>query len=140
MNEPLEPKDRKPLKAYLTYFIAATVLAAACAWLWDLFQQTELLEVVKILSDCFFLPGVMLLGFSLLGWLSSKGAFDIFGYAMNGFFSLWKKESYYHRESYYDYCARKEEKRKPFNLPMMVVGLTFFVLGAIGTVVFLCLE
>jgi ferredoxin len=50
------------------------------------------------------------------------------------------KESYYKQESYYDYRVRKSESRKPFNVPMLLVGLAFLLLGLLMTVAFLIME
>lgn len=120
--------------------VFALIIFFAGAAAWSLFAQTELLIIVKILSDCFFLPGVLLVGVALIGWVSTKGTFDIFGYSFQGFIGLFKTESYYKNESFYDYRVKRDEKRKPFNKEMLIVGLVFLILGAIGTVVFLMLE
>jgi len=133
-------KEKKNLWAYVANLIVAFSIFGFCATIWDLFSKTDSLSVIKILSDCFLLPGVILVGISVLGWISSKGTFDIFGYSIHGLFNLWKKESYYKQESYYDYKQKKDEKRKPFRLPMFLVGLIFFLAGVALTVAFLMME
>ena len=133
-------KDNKTKWTYITHLAIALIIFVICATAWNLFEQTETLVIVKILSDSCFLPGVLYVGITLLGWVSSKGFFDIFGYSIHGLFYLWKKESYYKQKSLYDYRKEKEENRKPFNWPMLVVGLVFLGLGTIGTIVFLMIE
>lgn len=133
--------DKNKIWNYGTYFAVAMILFVTAASLWDLFSQTELLQIIRILADAFFMPGVILVGIALIGWIGSKGTFDIFGYSVRSVFSLFKKESYYKKqETFFDYRREKDEKRKPFNLPMMVVGLAFLTLGLLLTVIFLILE
>ena len=133
-------KDKNNRWAYITYIAVAMLVAIVSATVWQLFEQTDTLAIMKILSDCFTLPGVLLVGIALLGWVSSKGTFDIFGYSIHGLLGLFKKESYYKQESYYDYRVRKSESRKPFNVPMLLVGLAFLLLGLLMTVAFLIME
>ncbi len=125
---------------YITYIAVGMIIFFVSAAIWQLFTQTDPLMIVKILSDSFTLPGALFIGVALLGWISSKGVFDIFGYSMKGLFSLWKKESYYKQESFYDYRVQKDEKRKPFNLPMLLVGLVFLLFGVVMMIAFLMME
>ena len=132
---------KKSQKTYLILSGVALGFSVVCAVLWDLFNQNELLPILKILSDCFSIPGLLFICVSVLGWVSSKGGFDIFGYSAKSFFNLFKRESYYNKpETYYDYRAKKEETRKPFNLPMCLVGVTYLVIGVIIMVVFLVFD
>ena len=133
-------KNNKNRWAYITYISVAMLVSLVSAALWQLFLETDPLVIVRILSDCFTLPGVLFIDIAMLGWVSSKGTFDIFGYSMRGLFTLWKKESYYKQESFYDYRVKKDENRKPFNLPMFLVGIVFFMLGIVMMVVFLMME
>lgn len=133
-------KDKNNRWTYSLYIAVAMIISLICATIWDIFSQTELLKIMKILSDCFTLPGVLFIGISLLGWISSKGAFDIFGFSVQGLLNLWKKESYEKQETFYDYRVKKDEKRKPFNLPMFLTGSVFLALGIIMTVIFLIIE
>lgn len=132
--------DKNKIWAYGTCFAVAMIIFIVAASVWDLFSQTELLQIIRILSDAFFLPGVMFVGVALIGWIGSKGTFDIFSFSMRNLFSMFKKESYYKNASFYEYRRDKDENRKPFNLPMMVVGLAFLALGILFTVVFLILD
>ena len=136
----MEEQKQKKLASYITSLVFALVIFFVGTAAWKLFAQTDPLTIVKILSDCFFLPGVLLVGMALIGWVASKGTFDIFGYSFHGLIGLFKSESYYKNESFYDYRVKKDEKRKPFNKEMLLVGLVFLILGIIGTVVFLLME
>ncbi|MBQ5842561.1 MAG: DUF3899 domain-containing protein [Clostridia bacterium] len=132
---------KKHLKQYVTYFGIGLTAAVIMACIWNLFDQTELLPILKIVSDSFTVPGVALIGLCLLGWVGSKGGFDLFGYSFNTFLGYFKRETYYSKpESYYDYCEKKNKKRKPFDLPMLLTGAFFLFLAIVFMVVFLVLD
>ncbi len=133
-------KENRKLQAYLINFAVAAVFAMIGMLAGDLFGQTEALTVMKVLSDSFFLPGVLLVGASLIGWVASKGTFDMFGYTGHNFINMFKRDSYLKHESYYDYKSKKDERRKPFNVPRTIVGLGFLALGIIFTVVYMIME
>ena len=134
-------KDKSNLWSVLVLAAVACILFIVCATVWDLFGQTELLPTIRIMADCCTLPAVLYIGISLLGWIGSKGTFDIFGYSVGGLFRLFRKDAYEKRgETFYDYRARKNESRKPFNLPMLIVGLAFLLFSIVLTVIFLVME
>ncbi|MBO5779411.1 MAG: DUF3899 domain-containing protein [Clostridia bacterium] len=132
--------EKSKLWSYGVYTAVAMIVALTAAGVWNLFEQTETLQIIRILSDSFFLPGALFVGVALIGWIGSKGTFDIFGYSMRSLFSMFKRESYYQRqETFFDYRTAKDETRKPFNLPMMVVGLVFLLIGVVLSIVFMML-
>ena len=132
--------EKSKLWSYGVYTAVAMIVALTAAGVWNLFEQTETLQIIRILSDSFFLPGALFVGVALIGWIGSKGIFDIFGYSMRSLFSMFKRESYYQRqETFFDYRTAKDETRKPFNLPMMVVGLVFLLIGVVLSIVFMML-
>lgn len=134
-------KDKKNLWSLLTQFAVGCILFILCGTVWNLFGQTELLPTLKVLADSATIVAALYLGISLIGWIGSKGTFDIFGYSIGGLFRLFQKESYEKRgETFYDYRVKKDGKRKPFNWPMLAVGLFFLLLAAVLTVVFLVME
>ena len=133
-------KNKRTLTDYLVHLAVAFAFSLICAVVWDLFSLTDPLEIAKVLADCFFLPAVVWIGISLIGWMGSMGTFDIFGFSMRGLLSLLKRESYEKNESYYDYKQKKDESRKPFNLPMMLIGLLFLVLSLAATFIFFLIE
>ena len=134
-------KDNKIFLSIVILTAVACILFLGCATVWDLFGQTERLPTLKILADCFTVPGVIYVGVTLLGWAGSKGTFDIFGYSIGGLFHLLKRESYEKRpETFYDYRVKKDKERKAFNLPMLWVGLAFLLAAVVMTVIFTCLS
>ena len=94
-------------------------------------------EVVrlKLLADCFTVPGVILIMVSIFCWLSSKGAMDGISYAIKGLGSLipgLKKDP----EKYYDYVMRKREKRKGGYGFLAIVGFGFLMVSIVFIVKF----
>ena len=133
-------KDKANLWSAVVMTATACIIFLLCATVWDLFGQTELLPALKVLADCCTVPAVLYVGVALLGWAGSKGTFDIFGYSIGGLFRLFKKDAYEKRgETFYDYRVKKDESRKPFNWPLLVVGLAFLTLAIGFTVAFMLL-
>lgn len=134
-------KDNKNLLSIGIMTAAALVMFMACAVLWDLFGQTELLPTLKVLADSFTVPGVLFVGVALIGWVGSKGMFDIFGYSIGGLFHLMKRDAYEKRpETFYDYRVKKDRDRKPFNRHMLWVGLGCLFFALVFTVIFMALS
>lgn len=133
-------KETGKLRLYIVNAAVALVMTVCCTMAWDITAQTDSLSVIKILSDSFFLPGVLLVGASLIGWISAKGTFDMFSYTGHNFLNVFKRESYLKHQSFYEYKMAKDEKRKPFNLPRLLVGLGFLAVGIALTVAFMIME
>ena len=133
-------KETSKLRPYIINAAVALIMTVCCAMAWDITGKTDPLSVIKILSDSFFLPGVLLAGASVIGWVASKGTFDMFSYTGHNFLNVFKRESYLKHQSFYEYKVAKDEKRKPFNLPRMLVGLGFLTIGIALTVVFMIME
>jgi hypothetical protein len=134
-------KDKRNLWTLVTLFAVACILFILCGTVWNLFGQTELLPTLKVIADSATIVAALYLGMTLLGWIGSKGTFDIFGYTVGGIFRLFRKESYEKTgDTFYDYRKKKDENRKPFNWPMLAVGLLFLLISIAVTVVFLMLD
>jgi hypothetical protein len=134
-------KDNKNLISGAIMAAVACGLFLTCATVWNLFEQEDPLSVLRVMADCCTVPAVLYIGIALLGWVGSKGMFDLFGYSISGLFRLFSKDAYKKpAETFYDYQTRKNEDRKPFNWPMLIVGLVFFLLALIITVIFIVMD
>lgn len=84
------------------------------------------------LSDGFFVAGVMLTGVGILVWVSTKGFFDMFSYAIHSipvlFTAIKRPEEHTH---YYDFKETREANRKKPLYFLMIVGAGFLLLSAI---------
>jgi len=92
---------------------------------------------LKILADCFTVPGVVLIMVSAFCWLSSKGAVDGIGYALGGLFRrLIPGAQHSEPEKYYDYVLRKQEKRKVGYGFLAITGVIFLAVAVFFIVKF----
>lgn len=87
---------------------------------------------LHLLGDAFGLSG--LLGFAGfgLGYVSSKGAFDLLAYSvklvvLNIFAPKWRKENY--PKTYYDYKVIKDHEERKAVFPLLWVSLAFLAVG-----------
>ena len=95
--------------------------------------------VLHILGDAFGLSG--LLGFAGfgLGYVSSKGAFDLLAYStklafLNIFAPKWRKENF--PKTYYDYKVLKDHEERKAVFPLLWVSLGFIVVGVVIIIIY----
>lgn len=92
-------------------------------------------DVVKYLSDGFFVSAVVMLGAGGLTWASRMGTFDGLGYT----FSVWMerftnhKRDWHKKEDFQEYKERKAEKKKgnKFNYLLVMGGVLMLVAVAL---------
>jgi len=127
------------MKKSLKYIVAAAVgLCAAVGLIFALgiTKAKGVNEVMRILSDAFFVPGAVLCGVGLLVIVSNGGFFDIFAYGFIAFASVFKKDV--KKRKYKDYVeykqAQRGEKRNIWFL--FIVGLAFVVVAIIFLIIY----
>lgn len=79
----------------------------------------------NLYSDSFLIPGVILVGFSLLLWIGRQGVFDVLRYGFYRLFESYRKGMEKRYDSAYEYKQAKTEQRKkhvPFYLSYFVIG------------------
>ena len=121
--------------------VALTLLGGLIA----LIEYFALRDVVKthivlhILGDAFGLSG--LLGFAgfVLGYVSSKGAFDLLSYStklviLNVFAPKWRKENF--PKTYYDYKVLKDHEERKAVFPLLWVSLGFIAVGVVIIIIY----
>ncbi len=89
-----------------------------------LFAQAGLRDTFGIISDSFVVPGVILIGFALLSYISHTGIFDMLTYSV---YSLVKTDK---NEDFYAYRCRKKEKRTQSH-GTLFLGISLVVIGMI---------
>ncbi len=117
---------------YLVTIGAAAFASLLILWLRDYWSAQTLVAQYRILADAFTIPGVILMCFSGLMWVSSDGFFDSIGYAFsrvgNMFIPFMKNK----HETFYDYKLRKGDKRKGGSFWFLFfVGLGFVLVSLI---------
>ncbi len=127
------------LKENLAKYLGAFGFAGLMAWLYISprdFAGASRREQYLILTDALTVPGMMLLMFGCLVWVTNLGALDSIAYMLRmAVFSLIPGKRMERDEKYVDYVQRMREKR--------VKGYGFlFVAGGIcmtAALVFMCL-
>ena len=85
----------------------------------------------RILSDSFFVSGVLLTGAGLLLFVSNNGMFDMLSYGITTFFVARKKNVKERKyKDYYEYKQAKSEKKRSCAY-LLIVGLTFIAIAAL---------
>ncbi len=122
---------------YLAYSVSGLLIVVSLLAWKEVLDAESTKETLKILADSFTLPGIFFVGFAGLAWVSSKGGYDMFGYAWNSFRSFFVRDAYFKKqESYFDYVQRKNSERKPFNKVLLFVGLGLLIVGVAFTVAY----
>ncbi len=136
-----EPKYKEPISVKGIVIRTALSLLFAAA----VFTGVLLIELLsmklswsaykfRILCDGFVVGGVFPVLFWLLLWVAEKGAFDLIAYSMRKMLSFMFRihpEKSNLPPTYADYVEMKKEKRKPLHLELLLVGVSFLILGFI---------
>ena len=121
------------MKAFLKYLITILVGLAGVAGVViskDIFGQTQLVNVLHILCDGFFVMGVVLTGFGALIFTSNEGAFDMMAFGLQSFWDLFRKERKLKGVTYYDYQVARSEKKLKFGF-ILICGLAFLAVAVV---------
>ena len=131
------------MKKYLKYIITFGIgLVAFIAIILSkrLFQQTELDEIYKILSDASFVPAVVIGGVGIIVFVDNNGVFDIIIYgvklALTAFSRDINKRKY---KTFYDYRVAKHETSHPYGF-LLLVGGFFLVISVIFLILYMNVE
>ena len=128
----------KTVKSRLLKYGISTVICAAIAVGYALSENIanqELVDVYRILSDAFALPGLLFVFSGLMVWLSNQGSLDAIGYLLTSVVKFLIPGGKLTQEKYGDYVARRREKNVTGYGFLLIVGLVCLV----GAVVFMVL-
>ncbi len=122
---------------YIKWALIALTLTVAMFFVEAPFAEESVKEVFGKISDCFFVPGVVLSGIGALSYFSYLGAYDSFGYIFSNFalHSLIYREQPKKYKSFYDYKQEKEEKGRKWSPHVLFVGLATLAISIIFFVV-----
>ena len=104
----------KGVKARLAKYCGSAVFAGFMAWLYISlrdFDGAKLADKYRMLSDAFTVPGILLLMFGCLVWVSNLGVLDGIAYAVNFAFRALIPGGRCRDEKYADYVERKRKNR-----------------------------
>ena len=124
-------------KEYAITTAVALVVGILIALSRGIFQEEELDMVITIISDSFFIPGVLLICVGLIVYASNEGLFlsISYGFKAIGRTITAKKEEKLMEEKYHEYYARQMEKKSKCK-HFLIVGLVFVVISLAFVVVY----
>ena len=120
---------RTPIK-YLLTMLAGFAMVAWIAWMKDIFQQTDLKVIFHVLTDAFFIPGILLLGIGGLVFTTNEGVFDPIVFGLKTFWGMFSKKLKRSDETYYDYRMARQDKKLAFGF-LLICGLFFFAVSMV---------
>lgn len=114
---------------------AAIVVTVVCTGrVWEL---SSINSVMGMISDGFFVAGVVLAGIGLIVVFSHGGVFDMLGYAVLLLFSLFQrdvsKRKYRDYKEYREVKAAKEHRSVAF---MLIVGIVYIAIAAVFLILY----
>ena len=115
---------------YLITVVCGLGLAAWVAFHQNIMEKTTLQAIFHVLTDAFFIPGVLIFGIGALIFVTNEGAFDAITFGLKSFWSMFSKKLKHNRETYYDYRSARSEKKLPFGF-LLICGLCFFAVSMV---------
>ena len=115
-------------KKYLITLLTGFALVALILWSKDIFSQTEPKAIFHILTDGFFVVGVLMTCVALLIFSSNEGSFDILVYGVSSFLDMFRKTSLKKYETFFDYRESRADKKLKFGF-MLICGLFFLAIS-----------
>lgn len=141
----MQSSKKKFLKIYLSCIIPGLLIVFIHLFARDFMSQPMLIDKVKMLSDAFFMPAVLIFGFGVLTWIASEGQFDVFAFGFKQLSDVLfnRKRKDRHAKDFVEFRQDGEKKYKEkFDrdgktfLPLIVVGVVFFLISLICNLVF----
>ena len=131
---------KKTVTKYLVTIGVAALATLLVIWLRDLSAEHDLAQRYRILADAFCVPGVILMCFSGIMWVSADGFFDSLGYAFSRIGGMFMPAYKVKHETYFDYKQRKNDKRAEKEGGsfwfLFFVGLGYVLVSVVFTVLY----
>ena len=130
--------SRKIILRYTITTAAAGLMSLLALYLRDFGDATTLGDKYRMLADAFTIPGVLLIMFGALVWVSSEGFFDGLTYAFSRFGGMlipFFKGGKEHL-TYYDYKMKMKDKRAHGYSFMFFVGIVFVAIAVVFIALF----
>ena len=131
----MRQESRSNLKEY-AICVGIEILIAFCViWSKGFFAESAAVNL-QILSDAFFVSGILMTLFAGMMYISSEGALIGIGFVIRNAILTFIPMGRAKQELYYDYRARKlREAKEKSNRCILVTGLIFLFIGVILTIV-----
>ena len=131
----MKQETKVALKKYAVCFSVEALIAFIVIWSKD-FLTHSIAVNIQILSDAFFVSGILMTLFAGLLYVSGEGALIGIGFVLRNVVLTFIPMGRAKHELYADYRARKlGEIKKSNNSYMLKTGLFFLLIGIILTVI-----
>ena len=129
-------QENKPLLIkYTICFCIASLITFIVFWIKGFFTDSLAVNI-QILSDGFTVSGIMLLLFAGMIFISGEGALIGISFVLRNAFLTFIPMGRAKQERYADYRARKlGGMKKSSDHSLLVIGLLFFLIGVVFTVI-----
>ena len=129
----MEKETKVNLRNYGICIAIEVLIAFLVIWSKGFFTQSLAVNI-QILSDAFFVAGILMTLFAGMLYVSSEGALIGIGFVLRNVVLTFIPMGRARQEKYADYRARKiEAAKKQDNRHILVTGLIFLFIGIVFT-------
>ena len=131
----MKKETKVTLTKYAVCFGIEALIAFLVIWSKGFFTHSTAVNI-QILSDAFFVPGILMTLFAGMLYVSSEGALIGIGFVLRNVVLAFIPMGRAKHERYADYRERKlSEAKKQDNSHILVSGLIFLFIGIVFTVI-----
>ena len=131
----MKQETKVTLRNYAICFAIEALIAFLVIWSKGFFTQSVAVNI-QILSDAFFVAGILMTLFAGMLYVSGEGALIGIGFVLRNVVLTFIPMGRARHERYADYRARKlGEAKKQNNRHILVTGLIFLFVGIVFTVI-----
>lgn len=131
----MKQENKSLLKKYIICFCIASLITFVVFWIKGFFT-TRLAVNIQILSDGFFVSGILLMLYAGMMFISSEGALIGISFVLKNVFLSFIPMGRKNHELYAQYRERKlNELKKSTDHCILITGLIFLTIGVIFTVI-----
>jgi hypothetical protein len=131
----VKQETKVKLRNYAICFVIEALIAFFVIWSKGFFTQSAAVNI-QILSDAFFVAGILMTLFAGMMYVSGEGALVGIGFVLRNAVLTFIPMGRARQERYADYRARKMgEAKKRSNSCILVTGLVFLLIGIVFTVI-----
>ena len=131
----MKQETKVTLRKYAICFGIEALIAFLVIWSKGFFTQSAAVNI-QILSDAFFVAGILMTLYAGMMYVSGEGALIGIGFVLRNVVLAFIPMGRARHERYADYRARKlSEIKKHNNSCILVTGLIFLFIGIVFTVI-----
>ena len=131
----MKQETKVKLRNYAICFVIEALIAFFVIWSKGFFTQSAAVNI-QILSDAFFVAGILMTLFAGMMYVSGEGALIGIGFVLRNVVLAFIPMGRAKHEKYVDYRTRKMDEIKRNNDScILVTGLIFLAIGIIFTVI-----